>query len=287
MGALKPKALLVFFVVQSLFLTGLVLLHVNFTLPMATLEGVDVLALPEQDVQLSCMVKVDRPEGGEAATAGFSVLFHRGSTLVGTATTGETGLASVPFKTSDRLRESFEIDLGLSPAEEFSCHLPRPTLYLKSLGKGSTLFICDVECTLTSSWSALDTRHPNDWEQEEGAAQKLKELVGQGRHIVYVAPGAVLLTTEVRHYLRSELFPEGPIFFPEAPPRARPLPEFLSGLKKNWSFIRFVLTRRKALIEAAAAADLSVVVVNAPPGQTAGGAEVLLAPNWTGFNYER
>ena len=281
MGALKPKALLVFFLIQGLFLGGLVVLHLDFSLPRVTLEGVDAIVLPGESVTLTCVARIDRPGLDAAQSADLPVSFLRSGTKLGTSRTNADGIASLDFTASDRLFEQVRIDLVLDIEEEFSYHRGKPTLFLESISPGINLILCDVAATLEAAWEDVDPRRVQDWRADQAAIRKLNELAGGTvQRIVYVAPGSELRTAEVREYLRRWQFPGAPVLFPEFGAERPPLAGYIADLKKRWPRIKLGVSRRPALVSALAGAGVPVAVVKTPRGEITAGAGIRFVESW-------
>lgn len=282
MGTLKPKALLVFFLIQGLFLAGLVVLHLDFSLPRATVEGVDAIALPGETVLLTCCARVDRPGLEPAQLADLPVSFLKSGTPLGTSRTNAEGFASLSFTASDKLYEEVRIELVLGLEEEVSCYRGKPTIFLQSLSPGINLIVCDVAATLEAAWGDADFRRVRDWRPDTAAVRKLNELGGGAvQRVVYVVLGSELRTTEVREYLRRWQFPGAPVLFPEGGADRPPLDSFVSELKRKWPRLKLGLSRRPALVSALAGAGVPVTVVKGPPGEISPGATIRFVESWT------
>ncbi|HAK93897.1 MAG TPA: hypothetical protein DCM87_02520 [Planctomycetes bacterium] len=281
MHAINVKRLIIILSIQGLLICGLLALHIAFSFPRATIEGVDLVALPGEEAVLRCIVALDPPGPRRARGDGVEVAFfearRRGDAIapaggvpLGVARAAAGGVASLPWKAPRDVAAVTEILPVIDGEGEVACPplVPRPFIAAHTMSQGTLLVLCDVEALLApqARWDALDMSSPAKWPLDPDAASALAKLVqGSGRQIIYVAPGTSLLTAEVRAALHASRFPQGPILFPEAPPDPQSQAACVAAIHAKWPYTKCGIVRRAAFAEALAAADLPAVAVGIAP----------------------
>ncbi len=282
---MKLKTLAVIIPLHALALCGLVILHQTFTLPVAQVEGVDLVTLPGERVQLTCVVGVDPPWPRSMVREGCTVCFRHGSTVLGKNKTNDAGIATVAYTAGDKDQISNDVTilLELELEEEFAYQQGDPDILVRSYSDGVMVYVCDIGSTFKSGiWADVDPRYPESWKVDPDAVDTLYRLAGRAScGIVYVAPGTIVRSAAVRRYLRRNQLPRAPVLFPEAPPLGQSLSDFVAGLKEKWRHVRCGVTRRKELAQALQRNGIEAVIVNAPPGQIHQGAKVTFVRSWT------
>ena len=284
MALARSRRLIVIFLIHAAVVSGIVSLHLFFSLPIATLQGVDLIALPGESVNLSCMVEVDPPGIGAHRREGLKVIFKQGEKTVGEAVTDSSGCARTAFTAGkkEEIHRQIRIGLALDLGRGFAYRHSDPSLLLEVVSGGSMLYLCDIDATLSEGrWDRIDPRYPEEWKADEEAPSVLAGLNrGSVSRVIYVAPWKRRYTEEVRAYLRRNRFPMGPILFPEAPPSPRTLTAFLELLLKKWPHVEFGVTRRNEFVSALSARGIRSVVVKASPGSISPAPKVSYARTW-------
>ncbi len=293
MQTISIAKILLLFCVQAVFLAVITALHILFTLPHARMEGVDRLALAGEAVPLQCVVAVappgPRPIRGEGVHVSFSVRQPAPAAPqrlpLGTVAAGAGGVATLPWKAPAEVGTVTEIDpeiegegsLVLQPIK------PRPYILVTTLSEGTIVIVCDVDALFPDhvTWQQLRDLPPPEWPFDPDAASALDAATqARSRQIVYVAPGASLLTAEVRAALHARHFPRGPILFPEAAPGAGSTAQALDELFRKWPYTKCVIFRRSVVAEAAAAKKLPALAVGRAPAGALALPQVRPVPTW-------
>jgi len=284
MKALRLKVLIPILIIHALFLTGLYLIFVSFSLPEAFLDGCDRLALPGEELELVARVSLDEPGPGPLRRSGIQVVFSEGGKQLGSAISDNEGYARIKFRAGSPtdVHRAVRIDLNVGGGLEVAYHLPRPALFVEVISRGITLYLCDLDCTLArGSWEELDPRHPEDWKADPQAAPVLHRLSrGSLSRVVYLAPGKRLCSQAAHFYLRKNGLPLGPVLFPEACPGPQDLGSFAEELLKKWPHAAHLLTRTPSLVDLFARRKVEVMVINARPGSITPGTFIQLIGNW-------
>ncbi len=281
MRAINVKRLIVILCLQALILGVLLAIHMAFSLPRASIEGVDLVALPGEETALKCIVALDPPGPRRARGEGIEVAFfiarRRGDAIapaaglpLGVARAGAGGVVALPWKAPRDIAAAAQILPVIDGEGEVVCQplAPQPFIAAHTMSQGTLLYLCDVEALLAprTAWEALDMSSPAKWPLDPDAASALEKVAqGSGRQIIYMAPGTSLLTAEVRAALDAQRFPYGPVLFPEAPPDPQSQAACVAALFAKWPYTKCGIVRRAALAEALAAKDLPVVAVGIAP----------------------
>ena len=267
--------------VEALVVAGAVALNIFFSLPEAWVEPADIVALPGENVELSCAAALDPPGPGEVQRKGLNVIFSDGAKTLGTSLTNDAGFASLDYTagTKEDTHRQFSIGLELDLGRKFAMRRSSPAIYIECLSPGVSLYLVDLEATLKGATAAdLDRRRPEEWPADQEAEAALFRLSrGAISRVVYLAPGSKRSTLEAHAYLRYARFPPGPVLFPEASPGR----DLLAELRKKWPHLEYAVTRRAALVETLRAKDIPVVVVGAPAGTIAPAPKTTILRTWS------
>ena len=296
MRAINLKRLAGILCIEALLLSGLFALHIAFSLPRAMIQGEDIVVLPGEETALTCIVALDPPGPQPARGDGIEVAFFEtrrhadaivpaGGIALGVARAAAGGVASLPWKAPRDALAVTEILPLIDGDREISYAplVPRSFVAAYSMSPGTLLVLCDVEALLAphATWETLDMTAPADWPLAADAAAALVKVgQGSGRRLIYLAPGAVLLTAEVRAALHAARFPTGPILFPEAPPRPQAYAACVAAVHAKWPHTKCGIVRGAVLAEALAAADLFAVAVGTAPAGLTVLKKLRVAPTW-------
>jgi hypothetical protein len=267
--------------VEALVVAGVLALNICFTLPEAWVEPADIVALPGEDVELTCSVALDPPGPGEVQRKGLNVIFRDGAKTLGTSPTNDAGVASLRYTagTREETHRQFSIGLELDLGRKFAMRRGSPAILVECLSPGVSLYLVDLEATLKDAIAEdLDRRRPEEWPADQEAEAALFRLSrGAISRVVYLASGGRRLTLEAHTYLRYARFPGGPVLFPEASPDR----DLLAELRKKWPHLEYAVTRRPSLVETLRAKDIPVVVVGAPAGTIAPAPKTTILRTWS------
>ncbi len=276
---MKPKLLKIFFItfsVHLLFLAGLYTVHVLFSLPICVIEGVDVLAPPDEPFPISCLAELDFPGLKSNQQSGLTVRFRAQRGFDKSVKTDTAGWAKITIPAELISRSPVLVSSSLVSDAAFVYHNPNPLLGVFPVHKSTRLVLCDIGATLAAgTWNSLPKRKPGEWQADMEAIRALSLLSGSAlQKVVYVAGGTTLLTTEVRSYLASNRsydnitqgetmyrFPQGPILFPDAPPVSSTFASFLKSFHDKWPQIRAFVTKKPQHANTVLSLNIPVVFV--------------------------
>jgi hypothetical protein len=203
---------------------GVVFLVSAINSPASKITGLDMLALPEEEVELGALIETDGPTLFHPNFAGLQVDFYlRGKidrlptnvnapssegAKIGSTTADPDGYIALKFSAPIE-PGSYQIDLRLAHPGEIELESANRYLLLTVIPADRPIIVTDIDDTLCQS-KLLNNN--NDAPPFDDAPDTLNEAASQCQ-VIYLTPRTVHRARETRHWLGAYGFPPGPVFF--------------------------------------------------------------------------
>ena len=176
--------------------------------PKVLLQGLDLLALPDEEVELTATLERRRGSTFFMPVAGETIHFFLKGRRVGTARTSAIGKAVLPY----RFEKAGDFTIRISFSKRSAESAGSGGIFVRVAESDTRYVLTDIEKTLHSQNAVRFPFIPNrNIPSLTGARKALQKFAGI-RSILYLSSGDGRAAGKVRTWLDSYGFPGGPVF---------------------------------------------------------------------------